>query len=82
MNRIKCWFGFHSWEYSTTESVIVCSTSVGKKRNFPLTTNYRLCQSCYQKEQRVRIENHVFYQKTDQYTIAEKREILLHNLLK
>ena len=86
---IKCFFGFHDWEYSTWESekYSIVAKSDMSHINELLERQYlypsRFCQCCYKKQKRhiVDLGRTILWKDTDKLTLKEIRQKKLKNLL-
>jgi hypothetical protein len=90
-DKVKCFFGFHDWEYSSWEDEEVnrfsdlnylyknLSEMIEKRYNYPS----RFCQCCFKKQKRhiVDLGRTILWKDTDKLTLKEIRQKKLKNLL-
>jgi hypothetical protein len=74
--KIKCFFGFHDWEYSDPVSYSDNIIHVDRIR-FPT----RFCQCCFKKQIRSRYDMQIFWTNSDKLTPHEIRQKKLKKLL-
>jgi hypothetical protein len=69
--NIKCFFGFHDWEYKKFKT----------RTRYPFTPFYpsRFCKNCFKKQQKVRFDMEFIWTDIQQ---LEKDEIRFMNLKK
>jgi hypothetical protein len=86
---IKCLLGLHDWDYSTwdeqTKWVELNSLNDKVKQlieigdcQYPM----RFCLKCYKKESRRRRDMHIYWVRTNTYSIKELRFIRLNKIIR
>lgn len=89
-DRIKCFFGFHDWEYSSWEEEGGAFSDINhlyNKINELVEKRYqypsRFCQCCHKKQKRqiVDLGRTILWIDTDKLTLKEIRQKKLKNLL-
>jgi hypothetical protein len=90
-DRIKCFFGFHDWEYSSWEEERGKFSDINHLLNninelFERKYQYpsRLCQCCFKKQKRqiADLGRTILWIDTDKLTLKEIRQKKLKKLLK
>jgi hypothetical protein len=90
-DKIKCFFGFHDWEYSSWEDgegnrfsdlnylYKNLSEMIEKRYHYPS----RFCQCCFKKQKRhiVDLGRTILWKDTDKLTLKEIRQKKLKKLL-
>ncbi len=87
--KIKCYCGFHNWEYSTwkSEEYSIVTKSDMSHINELLERQYhypsRFCQCCHKKQKRVITDfgRTILWENTDRLTINEIRQKKLKKIL-
>ena len=89
-DKIKCFFGFHDWEYNHRTNETPKLRFQPNKRQYyqDLFDNYylikypnRFCNRCFKKQIRVRYDMNLLWQDSDNLTLDEIRQKKLKNLL-
>jgi hypothetical protein len=88
-DRIKCFFGFHDWEYSSweNEKYSIVTKSDMSHINELLERQYqypsRFCQCCFKKQKRqiADLGRTILWLDTDKLTLKEIRQKKLKKLL-
>lgn len=87
-NKIKCFFGYHDWEYSSWKDEVdkyyVYNTiSNLLERQYQGSFPSRICQCCFKKQRRLIIDfgTTVLWEDTDKLTLKEIRQKKLKNIL-
>jgi hypothetical protein len=86
--KIKCFFGFHDWEYSSWEDEVdtfygidtdTIDHLIERQYQFPS----RFCQCCFKKQKRhiVDLGRTILWKNTNKLTLKEIRQKKLKNLL-
>jgi hypothetical protein len=84
-DRIKCFFGFHDWEYSSWEDEV--DTFYVHNIDYLIERQYhfpsRFCQCCFKKQRRqiVDLGRTILWINTDKLTSKEIRQKKLKKLL-
>ena len=89
-DKIKCFFGFHDWEYSSWEDeggkfsdlnhqYNKINELIEKRYHYPS----RFCQCCFKKQKRhiVDLGRTILWRNTNELTLKEIRQKKLKNLL-
>ena len=80
LNKIKCKLGIHNWKYTIEERKFHPSTSyLIKSLGIILKSNVRKCERCDLKEIRTMLPSREW--KKHEYTIEEKRDVLIKAIL-
>lgn len=84
-DKIKCFFGFHDWEYNVDPKL---RFQPNKRQYYQdLFDNYlmrypnRICNRCFKKQIRVRYDMNLLWKDSDNLTLDEIRQKKLKNLL-
>lgn len=86
-SKIKCFFGKHIWKYNTPTLLYKKEFLIGGSPGqveIPIESKTtRICENCFRKEARniVDLGRTILWQKTNEYTTVELREINLNRLL-
>ena len=89
-DKIKCFFGFHDWEYNhrTNEAPKLRFQHKNYQKYYQeLFDNYsirypnRFCNRCFKKQIRVRYDMDMLWQDSDNLTLDEIRQKKLKKLL-
>jgi len=93
-DKIKCFFGFHDWEYNHRSSEVP-KLKFQKNYNFgsfgqtyqdlydSFVIRYpnRFCNRCFKKQIKVRYDMRIIWEDSDNLTLDEIRQKKLKNLL-
>jgi len=84
-NKIKCFFGYHDWEYSSwkDEADAYYNLSNFFEKQYQGSFPSRFCQCCFKKQIRRIIDfgSTILWEDTDKLTLKEIRQKKLKNLL-
>jgi RNase H-fold protein (predicted Holliday junction resolvase) len=82
MSKIKCFFGYHDWQYNQTKLVDKSTLSASGNRIYLDSSNYptRFCTRCFKKQLRQRMDMRIYWIDSD-LSVNESRHKKLSKLL-